>query len=127
MPLRLLLVDDDHNFRSALSALIAAMPEVQLVGEAADAESAIQLTQELVPDVVLIDWQLPGMDGIEATRHIREAHPDLAVLILSGSADGRMRQAAKAAGVAAVIDKGTGLESLGSEISAAAARRSGRS
>ena len=123
MPVRLLLVDDEENFRSALRALIVSVSELEVVGEAADAESAFQLIEKLEPDLVLMDWRLEGMDGIEASRHILRAHPDIAVLMLSGSADARMRRAANAAGVAVVIDKGSELHRLLPEITAAMAKK----
>ncbi len=123
MPLRLVLVDDQPSFRSALSAYIATVPELVLVGEAGDGESAFEVIDQLEPDVVLMDWQLPDIDGIEATRQVRQAHPDMPVVMLSGSSDRQMRREAKAAGIAAVIHKNDVAKALLPEIKAAVARR----
>lgn len=123
MPVRILLVDDDDNSRSALRALTGTIAGLQIVGEAVSGEHAFQLTQQLEPDLVLMDWRLPGMDGIVATRQIQQAHPYVAVLMVSGSADPRMRRAATAAGAAAVLDKGDGLANLLPEILAAMAKK----
>lgn len=80
---RLLLVDDHEVVRAGLRMLFAAEPGVQIVGEAASGEEALQAVDELKPDVVLMDVALPGISGIEATRQIKEAHPKVAVLALT--------------------------------------------
>jgi DNA-binding NarL/FixJ family response regulator len=119
MAVRVLLVDDQVLFRSALSALMATWTELEVVGEAGDGEGALRMASKLLPDVVIMDARLPGMDGIETTRQIREAHPQTAVLMLSGFADTSIRTAATAAGAASVLDKGR-LQMLLPEIKAAA-------
>ena len=119
MPVRVLLVDDQLLFRSALSALMATWTELELVGEVGDGEGALRMTGKLRPDVVIMDARLPGMDGIETTRLIRQAHPETAVLMLSGFADEPIRVAAALAGATKILDKGH-LTSLLPEIKAAA-------
>ncbi|WP_055529746.1 response regulator [Streptomyces graminilatus] len=70
MSIRVLLVDDQQLIRTALSVVIADLPDIEVVGEAADGEEAVALVDELAPDVVVMDLRMPGTDGIEATRRI---------------------------------------------------------
>ena len=119
MPVRVMLVDDQVLFRTALSALLATWGELEVVGEVADGEAALRLADKLRPDVVVLDARLPGMDGIETTRLLRKAHPRTAVLLLSGFADEATQSAAARAGAVSTLDKGR-LTSLRPEIQAAA-------
>ena len=80
---KLLLVDDHEIVRSGLRMLFLAESDMEIVGEAASGEEAIQAVQEFAPDVVIMDVAMPGMTGIEATRRIKETHPDVAVLALT--------------------------------------------
>ena len=81
--IRLLLVDDHQIVRAGLRMLFMAESDIDIVGEVDNAEEAIQAVRELEPDVVLMDIAMPGMSGIEATRRIKEAKPDIAVLALT--------------------------------------------
>lgn len=81
--IRLLLVDDHEIVRAGLRMLFLAEPDVDIVGEADSAQKALDAVAELKPDVVLMDVAMPGMSGIEATRRIKEAHPEVAVLALT--------------------------------------------
>jgi DNA-binding NarL/FixJ family response regulator len=85
-PLRILIVDDHPIFRDGLRTALAA-DDIEVVGEAANGPDAVQLATSLVPDVVLMDLQMPGGAGIAATRAISAALPDVAVLILTMSED----------------------------------------
>ena len=71
-PIRVIIVDDHAVVRSGLSAFLLAFDDLELVGEAADGEEAVQLCAEAQPDVVLMDLVMPGMDGVTATRAILE-------------------------------------------------------
>jgi DNA-binding NarL/FixJ family response regulator len=80
---RVLIADDHPMFRFGMRTRLSAEPDLEVVGEARSGEQAVSLTAELAPDVVLMDLNMPGLNGIEATRAIREAHPDVAVLIVT--------------------------------------------
>jgi DNA-binding NarL/FixJ family response regulator len=81
--LRVLVVEDHPLFRKGVVALLAAEPDLAVAGTAGSGEEAVVLAADLHPDVVLMDLQLPGMSGIEATRAIVAADPDVRVLVLS--------------------------------------------
>jgi DNA-binding NarL/FixJ family response regulator len=85
MTIRVLVVDDQELLRTAISSLIDEEDDLQVVGEAADGREAVELVPRLSPDVVVMDVRMPGMDGIEATRHItsRDSANTPRVLILT--------------------------------------------
>ncbi|MEV6416748.1 response regulator transcription factor [Kribbella sp. NPDC051718] len=84
MTIRLLIADDHVFYREGVKTMLGALSEVvAVVGEAASGEEAVRATAELTPDVVLMDLRMPGMNGIEATRKIVAARPQIAVLVLT--------------------------------------------
>ena len=83
VPIRVLLVDDHPVVRRGLAALLGTLDDFEVIGEAEDGETAVRQAQLDRPDVVLMDVRMPGMGGVEATRRIREAVPEVAVLVLT--------------------------------------------
>jgi DNA-binding NarL/FixJ family response regulator len=81
--LRVVVADDHPMFREGLAATIASLPGKKVVGQAATGLEAIELAQQAQPDVVVMDLHMPHMNGIDATRHITQAHPQVAVLVLT--------------------------------------------
>ena len=85
-PIRVLLVDDHGVVRKGLRALVDREPGIEVVGEAESGERAVELHERLHPDVVLMDLEMPGIGGTEATRRISEAHPEAKIVILTSHA-----------------------------------------
>jgi DNA-binding NarL/FixJ family response regulator len=83
MSIRLLLVDDQTLFREGLGTLLAAQPDIDVVGEAANGEEALQLAVSRRPNVVLMDLRMPILDGVEATRRLHALQPDCHVIVLT--------------------------------------------
>ncbi len=81
--IRVVLVDDHNMVRMGLKAYFATLNDIQVAGEAATGEEAVNLVAELAPDVVLMDLIMPGMDGVEATRQIRKASPHTQVIVVT--------------------------------------------
>ena len=81
--IRVLIVDDHVIVREGLHALLEAQPDIEVVGEATDGGEAVNKTREVQPDIVLMDITMPGMNGLEATRHIRQHSPDVKILVLT--------------------------------------------
>ena len=85
--IRVLLVDNHPVVRDGLAVTVARDPALEVVGEAGDGVEALQLVSSLKPDVVRMDLRLPRLDGMRATREIRNAHPNTGVIILSAYDD----------------------------------------
>jgi DNA-binding NarL/FixJ family response regulator len=85
--IRLLIADDHAVVRTGLERLAATFDGIELVGSAADGRDAVEQCERTRPDVVLMDLEMPEVDGIEATRHIGAAHPDVAVVVLTSFSD----------------------------------------
>jgi NarL family two-component system response regulator LiaR len=86
-PITVLIVDDHVVVRQGIQTLLDMHPDLQVVGEAESAEIALRLVEELVPDVVLMDLLLPGMNGVEATRQIKRISPRTQIVVLTSYAE----------------------------------------
>ena len=82
-PISILIVDDHEVVRNGLRGYIETLPEFQVVGEAVSGEEALVLVSEHIPDIVLLDLILPGMDGVETTRHVKQISPRTQVVVLT--------------------------------------------
>jgi DNA-binding NarL/FixJ family response regulator len=120
--IRVLLVDDQAIVRRGLRVRFRLEPDLQVVGEASTGTEALYLAQTLKPDVVLMDIQMPEMDGIAATAALRREVPQSAVVILSIANDTQTRGQAQAAGAVAFVEKRGETETLLSAIRQAAAQ-----
>ena len=104
--LRILIADDHLLFRDGVRALLTAAPDTELIGEAATGEEAVALAAELQPDVVLMDLQMPSVNGVEATRRIVQASPHVGVLVITMFEDDGSVFAAMRAGARGYLLKG---------------------
>ena len=120
--IRLLLVDDQPTVRRGLGLRFHLEPDLEVVGEASTGREALALAQTLTPDVVLMDIQMPEMDGIEATAALRRMVPQSAVVILSLHDDAQTRAQAQAAGAVAFVEKRGATQTLLAAIRQAAAQ-----
>jgi two-component system, NarL family, invasion response regulator UvrY len=107
-----LTVDDQQVFRSAAREVIEATPGFTSVGEASCGEDALDMIDERAPDLVLVDVRMPGMDGIETTKRIKEGHPGLVVVLISIENHPNVPAAAAEAGAAELVSK----EAFGSRL-----------
>jgi DNA-binding NarL/FixJ family response regulator len=94
--IRILIVDDHPVFRFGLRSLLSSVPEMEVVAEAVSGEEAIQEANRLIPDIILMDINLPGINGIEATRKILAANPEIGILILTMFEDDSVFEAVQA-------------------------------
>ena len=109
-PVQVLIADDRTQARDGLRSLLSTTPQVKVIGEARNGQEAVHLVEELQPDVVLMDAKMPEMDGIEATRLIKQQWPGVKVIVLT------MHLAYRSSGLAAGADvfliKGCPVEDL---------------
>jgi len=110
--LRILVVDDQPNVRRAVRSMLASKGDWEICGEASDGREAIQRTEELHPDVVIMDMSMPLLSGLEATRYIRQFFPDSQVLILTLHDFPGLGQLAREAGAKGCVLKGDSKEFL---------------
>jgi two-component system nitrate/nitrite response regulator NarL len=104
-PIRVLIVDDEPLFREMVETLLEVEEGVEVVGRAQHGQQGVRLAQELHPDVIVMDVSMPVMDGLEATREIREQDPGALVLILSGGTSVCDVDKARVAGAAGYMSK----------------------
>jgi DNA-binding NarL/FixJ family response regulator len=107
-----LIVDDHRCFADLLSAALSTVDGIRCLGTAASAAEGIAMVKELAPSVVVMDIQMPGTDGLVATRRLREASPATAVAVVTGHQDGEWVARAAQAGASAFIPKGGSLAEM---------------
>jgi DNA-binding NarL/FixJ family response regulator len=120
-PVRILLVEDNDVFRDALELLLGMRADVEVVASVGDGGDVVSAAMEHRPDVVLMDYRLPGMNGIEATTEVLAALPDVAVVALTASADAAERAALIEAGAVTCLTKDQELDEIVAAIRHAAA------
>lgn len=120
-PIRVLIADDNDATRSGLAIFLEAFDDLKLVGQAANGLAALQLCGQVQPDVVLMDLVMPEMDGIAATRAIRQSFPHIQVVVLTGFGNQELATGALRAGAAASLLKNTSIDELANAIRAARA------
>jgi len=121
---RIAIVDDHAMVRSGLAAFLSVADDLELVGEAENGQQALRLCAEERPDVVLMDLVMPGMDGVQTTRAIRERFPEIRVIALTSFPEDRLVQDVLEAGALSYLLKNVGADELARAIRAA---REGRS
>jgi DNA-binding NarL/FixJ family response regulator len=104
-PIRVLIADDHRLFVEALEAILATDERLEVVGRARTGQQAVDQALELAPDVILMDISMPVMDGVEATRLLRDKKPDSCVIMLTGSNSPSDIDRSREAGVAAYVTK----------------------
>jgi len=112
MPIRVVLVEDNQVFREALELLLGLRDDIEVVASVADGNAAVPACIEHRPDVMVMDYRLPGLDGVQATRAVLYACPDVRVVVLTASANLREMEALREAGAVACLTKDTDLEEI---------------
>ena len=111
-PIRILLVEDNQVFREALELLLGMRADLEVVASVGDGSEVVAAVDKHKPQVVLMDYRLPGMDGVQATAAVLQAHPDVAVVCLTASANPREIEALYAAGATACLTKDQELDEI---------------
>jgi two-component system invasion response regulator UvrY len=114
--IRILLVDHQEMVRCGLQRLLNDMPQLCVVGEACSGEEAVQLSRRLKPDVVLIDVQIPGIGGLEATRRISRGGADIRIVVMASQIDDLFPIRLFDAGAAGYLSKNCGIEEISDAI-----------
>ncbi|MFI0485096.1 response regulator [Actinomadura sp. 9N215] len=115
---RILVVDDQTVVREGLVLLLELLPGLEVAGACGDGEQAVAMVAELGPDVVLMDLRMPRMDGVEATRRIKQAHPDVEIVVLTTYADDESIFAALRAGARGYLTKDAGADEIARAVAA---------
>jgi DNA-binding NarL/FixJ family response regulator len=124
MSIRIVVADDQTAVREGLALMLSLLDDVEVVGEAADGEAAVELVARHAPDVVLMDLRMPRMDGVAATAAIRAAHPGTRVVVLTTYADDDHILSALQAGALGYLTKDAGRVQIAQAVRAAATGQS---
>ena len=122
-PISVYLVDDVPELRELVRLGLEEDPDFEIAGEAGDGRSAIEGIAATEPDAALLDLSMPDMDGLQAIPEIRERHPDLAIIVLSGFSADRMGEIVLDRGADAYIEKGTPIQDIRDATRVAVANR----
>ena len=122
-PIRVLLVEDNQVFREALELLLDLRDDIEIVAAVGAGHEAVPAVREHEPDVVVMDYRLPGIDGVQATRAINEVSPNVAVVVLTASANVREMDALRDAGAVACLSKDQELDAIVAAIRGAVSNR----
>jgi response regulator NasT len=115
-PTRVLVVDDTAHVRNMLTSMLT-LDGFEVVGSLGSGQEAIDQSEELNPDVVIIDYKMPGLDGLETARRLRDLRPSQVMIMYTAFIDLELQEAAERAGIAVCLAKVEGLASLEHEIS----------
>jgi DNA-binding NarL/FixJ family response regulator len=121
-PIGVVLVEDNDVFRESLELMLEATPDIRVVAAVGDGEAALELCPRVDPDVVLVDYRLPGLDGVETTVGIRSRCPRAAVVVLTATVESGEIAALFEAGAVACLTKDRDLEDIVGAIRDAANR-----
>jgi DNA-binding NarL/FixJ family response regulator len=121
--LRIVVADDQASVREGLVVLLGLLPDIEVVGSAANGEQALQVVGRTRPDAILLDLHMPVLDGIETTRRLTSEHPDVAVVILTTFADDSSILAALQAGARSYLTKDADRAEIGKGATPQAPRR----
>ena len=122
MGVRVLLVEDNEVYRSSLELLLGLHPDIEIVGAVGSGSEARNAAVELAPDVVVMDFRLPGLDGAAATREVIES-TEAAVVCLTAEATPEERDDILRAGAVALVEKGAPIDAVAAAVRAAARPR----
>jgi DNA-binding NarL/FixJ family response regulator len=122
-PIRIVLVEDNQVFREALELLLGLRSDVEVVAAVGDGTEAVPACRAYEPDVVLMDYRLPGLDGVQATAAVRAACPDTAVVCLTASANATEMEALLEAGAVRCLTKDQELDTIVAALREAAPSR----
>ena len=122
-PIRVLLVEDNQVFREALELLLDLRDDIEIVAAVGAGHDAVPAVREHDPDVVVMDYRLPGIDGVQATRAINDVSPNVAVVVLTASANLREMDALREAGAVACLSKDQELDAIVAAIRGAVPHR----
>jgi DNA-binding NarL/FixJ family response regulator len=121
-PIAVVLVEDNDVFREALELMLEVTPDIRVVAALGNGETALEVCPRVDPDVVLVDYRLPGLDGVETTAGLAAVCPRASVVVLTAAAETSEIQALLDAGAVACLTKDTGLDEIVGAIREAAGR-----
>jgi DNA-binding NarL/FixJ family response regulator len=121
-PIGVVLVEDNDVFRQALELMLEITPDIRVMAAVSDGEAALEVCPQIDPDVVVVDYRLPGLDGVETTAGLRSACPRASVVVLTAAAETGEVQALLDAGAVACLTKDRGLDEIVGAIREAAGR-----